>query len=88
MPCMFLYALPGVLKIYGCTKTRKRLYFLPGRRPGLTWYADPDAEYSFDLAPSGSEVEITFFGLRGMDELKIITDLGEENIYCPGCCFL
>jgi hypothetical protein len=87
MPCMFLYALSRSPEDIMDALRRGSGYisYLAGG-PGADMVCrSKDAEYSFgDLAPSGSEVEITFFGLRGMDELKIITDLGEENIYCPG----
>jgi hypothetical protein len=43
-----------------------------------------DGVLSFgDTASSGAEVKIAFFALQGADEIKLITDLGEESIRCP-----
>jgi len=43
-----------------------------------------DGTYSFgDTAPTGAQTDIAFFALRGADEIKLVTDLGEESIRCP-----
>lgn len=86
MPCMCLYAqsrspedLIGALR-----RGSGYISYLPEGPGADVACATEDGAFSFgDTAPSGAEVEIAFFALRGMDELKLVTDIGEESVHCP-----
>lgn len=83
MPCMCLYA-----------PSRSPQDIMRALRHGsgyISYLADgPGADVrgagglSFgDTVKKGSEVAISLFSLWGKDEIKLITDLGEESIRCP-----
>ena len=86
MPCMCLYAPSRSAEdlISALRHGSGYLSYLPDGPGADARCANSESVFSFgDTAPADAQTEISFFALQGADELKLITDLGEESVRCP-----